>query len=169
MRISHISDCTSDDACVDSAIQIMDSPPRDRPIRIRTFGGLSVRVAQAPMLMRARPPQRELDLLSALVAGGPHGVDFRALAIAVWPDAEDGAAKNCCAVTANRLRRRLGRADAVTLANGRMRLESSLVSADAWEFDQVIAQWEVAISDGDAQVAMWMARAFRLYVGEFIP
>lgn len=90
---------------------------------------------------------------------------------ALWPDAEGDAAKRSFDITLHRLRRVLGRDDAVLLENGKLALNPGVVWVDALAFERLAGQADEAlraVRPGDAPVTELHDRALRLYRGPFL-
>jgi DNA-binding SARP family transcriptional activator len=118
------------------------------------------------MLRHTRKAQRRvLDLLKALIALGPEGVSRDAVAGALWPDSDGDAARDAFEVTLHRLRKALGRDDAVQLGQGVLHLDSSIAWVDAVAFERLAAR-----SNGDNGAIDVEAadRALALYAGPFL-
>jgi ATP/maltotriose-dependent transcriptional regulator MalT/DNA-binding SARP family transcriptional activator len=129
------------------------------PLRVHTLGGLQIEVDGVPLRFAGKVQKRPLELLKALVAFGAIGVAESQLAEALWPDAEGDEAHNAFVTTLQRLRKLLGRRQALVLQEGRLSLDRQLCLIDTWAFESVDPQ---AAEDDD------LRRALRLYRGEFL-
>lgn len=109
-----------------------DSPHWPWPLRIHALGGLRVLTDGEPLDFGARPQRKPLDLLKLLVARGPAPVASAWLVDALWPEADGAQAKASFDMALLRLRKLLGRDDAVRLEAGRLGLNRGCVWVDAW-------------------------------------
>ena len=135
------------------------------PIGVHSLGRFTV-VVDGEVLRFARKVQRRvLDLLKCIVALGADGVCRGAVAAALWPDAEGGAAKQSFDVTLHRLRKLLGRDDAVELSQGMLYVNPMVVWVDATAFERLAEQANGAHGDLDAILA---EHALALYRGSFL-
>ena len=91
---------------------------------------------------------------------------------ALWPEADGDAAKRSFDVTLHRLRRLLGRDDAVVLEAGKLALNQAVVWADALAFERLAARAEESLRVGARTPGMPLAelvdRALRLYRGALL-
>ena len=134
-------------------------------IRIHVLGRFEV-VVNGEVLRHARKAQRRvLDMLKALVSLGAEGVSRDAIATALWPESEGDAARDVFEVTLHRLRKLLGRDDAVQLSHGMLHLNPTIVWTDALAFERAAAR-----ANGDHGVTDVEAaeRALALYAGPFL-
>ena len=135
------------------------------PIKIRAFGSFEV-VVDGEVLQFARKAQRRvLDLLKCVVALGADGVSRATVAAALWPDAEGDAASQSFDVTLHRLRKLIGRDDAVQLSHGLLHLDPTVVWVDATAFERLADRANGAHDDLDPEAA---ARALALYRGPLL-
>jgi DNA-binding SARP family transcriptional activator len=135
------------------------------PIRIYTLGRFEI-IVNGEVLGHARKAQRRvLDLLKAHVALGPAGISCTVVAGALWPDSEGDAARGAFEVTLHRLRKLLGRDDALQLRHGTLHLNAAIAWTDALAFEQAAAL--AADSHGVADLGA-AERALALYTGPFL-
>jgi DNA-binding SARP family transcriptional activator len=107
------------------------------PIRIHALGRFEV-IINGEVLRHARKAQRRvLDLIKALVALGAEGVSRDAIAGALWPESEGDAARDAFEVTLHRLRKLLGRDDAIQLSHGMLHLNHVVAWTDALAFERL--------------------------------
>jgi DNA-binding SARP family transcriptional activator len=106
------------------------------PLTIRALGRFEVARDGVPLETRGKAQKKPLELLKALVALGGEGVDAARLAGLLWPDAEGDAAKGSFDTTLWRLRKLLGRDDALVLAEGKLSLDRERCWLDVWAFEQ---------------------------------
>ncbi|HSN31160.1 MAG TPA: hypothetical protein VLU41_00620, partial [Ideonella sp.] len=133
------------------------------PVRLHVLGGLRIEVDGAEVALGARAPRKPLDLLKAVVAHGPAPVDAALVLDALWSDAEGGAARAAFDMAVLRLRKLLGREDAVRLDAGRIGFDTGLVWVDAWAFASGASDaYPGALFGHDAVQPWWAAARERL-------
>lgn len=135
------------------------------PVRVRALGALQLDVGAAEgKPSHKKPPHRLLDLLKALVSLGPE-VTAPRVAEALWPDADGDQANGNLSASVHRLRKLLGRDDAILHRDGRLTLNPHVCWIDAIAFEQLTAP----ITDADAVIETdnlaKTERAFFLYQG----
>ena len=104
------------------------------PVRIHALGGLRVEIEGEELHFGARGQRKPLDLLKLIVVHGPASIDTALVLDALWPEAEGGAARAAFDMAVMRLRKLLGREDALRLDAGRVGLEAGCVWVDAWAY-----------------------------------
>src|SRR6185436_16224990 len=112
-----------------------------------------------PLQFSRKIPRKTLALLKALVAYGGQEVSEQLLCDSLWSDEEADAARQALGITVVRLRKLLGRNEAVVQLGGKISLDQASCWVDAWRFEQRAAQ-----VDGAAAVANVLA----LYEGTFL-
>jgi DNA-binding SARP family transcriptional activator len=125
----------------------------------------------APLGGRGKAQKKPLDLLKALVALGAERVDTARLAGLLWPDAEGDAAKGSFDTTLYRLRKLLGRDDALVLAEGKLSLDRRQCWLDVWAFEDIARAADAAPAGGDlaAEHAVRLGRGIlEAYPGHFL-
>jgi ATP/maltotriose-dependent transcriptional regulator MalT/DNA-binding SARP family transcriptional activator len=135
------------------------------PVRILTLGRFEVTVDGQVVRFTRKAQRRVLDLLKTLVALGAEGVSREAVAAALWPDSEGDAARDAFEVTLHRLRKLLGRDDAILLEHGMLRVNPELAWVDVLAFERLAneANGDRAPLNLDAAT-----RALALYRGQFL-
>lgn len=138
------------------------------PVRVQVLGDFRVEGDAGPLQPHAAAPGRAaskpLDLLRLLAAHGYDGVPVDDLALALWPgDGREGRQK-AFDITAARLRRLLGRDEAVLVHDRRARLNAHCVWLDLAALHQRLEQAEAATDDSAALRAALDA-ALALYCG----
>jgi len=106
------------------------------PIRIRALGGFDVLIDGVQFVSGVKPPRRPLDLLKALLIANGHAVGAAELADRLWPDSDGDTARNSLQVAVHRLRRLLGRDEAVVVQDRKVHLQHALFSVDLWVFER---------------------------------
>lgn len=110
------------------------------PLRIYTLGRFGLVIDGKPLASRGKAQKKSLDLLKAAVALGGREVDAGELADILWPDAEGDAARSAFDMTVHRLRKLLGRDDAVAMREGKLSLNAELCWVDVWAFERGLGQ-----------------------------
>jgi LuxR family transcriptional regulator, maltose regulon positive regulatory protein len=142
------------------------------PIRVYTLGRFALFIGEARFDHGRKAQRRVLDLLKAIIAFGGIGVGRDQLATALWPDSEGADGINALEVTLYRLRKVLGRDDAIRLEQGEVSLNRRAVWVDAYAFDElaVLAGRKEAGTGRDPDEWADAARkAIDLYYGSFLP
>ena len=105
------------------------------PIRIRALGPLTLAFdANARPETQKKSSHRLLDLLKALICLGPK-VTTERLAEALWPDADGDQAQGNLSSSVHRLRKLLGREDAIVQRDGKVSLNDRVCWVDAHAFE----------------------------------
>ena len=133
-------------------------------VEIRTLGGFSLAVGGMPLGFPRKAPRRPLSLLKAIVALGHPAVCEHRLTDALWPDAEADAAHQAFNMALHRLRKLLGRHDAVVLRDGRIYLDCRLCWVDACALERLAA----GAGPRDADPAQALRQVLELYRGDFL-
>ena len=107
-------------------------------IVIFTLGRFEILLNGNPLRFKGRAPVRSLELLTLLVAAGDGGASAGRLADQLWPDADGFDAYRAFTTTLHRLRRLLGCHDAVRLSAGRLSLDPTICTIDAWDFERAL-------------------------------
>lgn len=105
------------------------------PVSVRTLGVFEIRVDGREVCAAGRPQFKVLALLKALIAAGGRHVSSRQLEEWLWPDAEGDASVGNLKVTMHRLRKLLGRDDALILHDGCISINESVCWVDIWRFE----------------------------------
>jgi DNA-binding SARP family transcriptional activator len=127
-------------------------------IRIQALGRFRVEVDGQPLAFGRKVPHKVLQLLQTLLCDRRDGLGRQLLCEALWPNDPMWTASGTLATTLHRLRRLLGSYEAISTAEGRLRLDPQYCSADLWEFEQAAA------TSHDLPSAF---SAFELYQGTF--
>lgn len=142
------------------------------PIRIHTLGGFAVTIEGAPLRSPRKAPRKPLELLKALIAQGGQAASAAQLTEALWPQAEGDAAADAFEVTLRRLRKLLGRDEAILLEDGRLSLNAGCCWLDVWAFERTVGRMESRVTDTfpmtDAELTSLGERLVALYPGHFL-
>jgi len=101
------------------------------PVRINTLGRFEIEIDGQALAFSGKAPRRVLALLKAIVAFGGREVKDYLLIDALWADQEGDVARDAFRVALHRLRKLLGRADAIEIDDGRVSLNQRLCRVDA--------------------------------------
>ncbi|MHB8816942.1 MAG: AfsR/SARP family transcriptional regulator, partial [Steroidobacteraceae bacterium] len=143
------------------------------PIRIQTLGGFALKLDGVPVRSARKAQKKPRELLKALAAQGVHEVGTANIAEMLWPEAEGDAALEALEVTLRRLRKLLGRDEAVRLHEGRLALNEGLCWVDTRAFERAHQRADALVRDGrpdaaDADLESVAQRLLSLYTGHFL-
>ncbi len=134
------------------------------PVRIVALGTLAIEVDGAPLEFGPRAQRKSLDLLKVLIAHGPAPVDAAVVLDALWPDADGAAARSAFDMAVMRLRKLLGRNEALRLDASRIALDTAQVWVDAFAFAQgATDDYPGPLFGADAVQPWWAAARERLH------
>jgi DNA-binding SARP family transcriptional activator len=109
---------------------------RPAPIRISALGGFDLTIDGVAFASGAKPQRRPLDLLKVLLVANGSSVGAAELADKLWPDSDGDTARNSLQVAVHRLRRLLGRDQAVVVQDRKVYLDHGLCAVDVWTFER---------------------------------
>lgn len=141
------------------------------PIRIYALGRFEIVIDGASLRATGKAQRKPLDLLRCLIALGGRQVSSSSIIRFLWPDSDGDAAQATFDSAVLRLRRLLGRPDAILLSEGRLTLNPKTVWVDLWAFQRLSGKLDSPdlVAVGDGKVAEEIANsAFRLYQGHFL-
>ena len=146
-----------------------DSESWPWPIKVSTMGPFMLTVEDTPMRSTGKAQRKSLDLLQALIALGGQNVATSALIGYLWPSPE-GDAGRAFEGALYRLRKTLGRDDAIFLVDGRLTLNVKIVWVDVWALERRLDEAEAAIAaaDGKPIHGELAYPVFALYRGHFL-
>lgn len=127
------------------------------PIRITTLGSFVLEIEGQPVSFTGKAPRKVLALLKAIVAFGGRDVKDYLLIDALWADQEGDVARDAFRVALHRLRKLLGRSDAIVTEEGHVGLDPRLCWVDAMAFENGL------------QRTADCARSLDRYRGPFLP
>lgn len=118
-------------------IRMRDLPPPSAdiddwpwPLRIYTLGRFSIVADGSALAFQGKSQKKPLDLLKAAIAMGGSEIAITLLMEALWPEADPDAARKAFDVALLRLRRLLGRDDAISIADGRLSVNAKVCWVD---------------------------------------
>jgi DNA-binding SARP family transcriptional activator len=125
--------------------QVLECPqgavplPAGAPVRINALGGLTIVVDDQPLRFGRTLPRKPLALLRSLLTVGDRSISPHTACESLWPEADGYDAYRALVTTVYRLRGLLRYREAVRFSAEGVKLESTLVSVDAWEFERALA------------------------------
>ena len=141
-----------------------------RPLKIFTLGRFEILRDDVPIEFSRKAPRKLVSLLKFIIAHGSRGVTVQQVTDSLWTDLEADAAHEALSTNLHRLRKLLGRSEAIRLIEGRISIDSSLCWVDALAFehlsDSCISAWQK--SDG-MNATEYAERAATVYRGSFLP
>ncbi|MFP3929292.1 MAG: BTAD domain-containing putative transcriptional regulator, partial [Desulfobacteraceae bacterium] len=142
------------------------------PVKILTMGRFLVLVKGEPLVFSGKAPQRPIELLKGLIAMGGDA-SKEDLCDALWPDSPGDSAVSALTTTLQRLRRLLGRKDAVLVHQGRLALNPRVcwVDVEALQgiFNRLGSTWCAEPPDEVLHLsAELFQKAARLHSGPFL-
>lgn len=146
-----------------------ESPEADAwpwAIRVHTLGRFSVVIDGVPLVFHGKAQRRPMDLLKIVIAFGGRDIGLTALMASLWPDAEGDAARKSFDVALLRLRRLLGRDDAILLGNGKLSLNNRICWVDLWALERLLGSADARQTT--AQKARHARAALDRYRGAFL-
>lgn len=139
------------------------------PLKVLALGEFSATAGGKALGTGGKAAKRPLDLLKFIVASGRRDVAAAQAVATLWPDLEGDQAKSAFNVALHRLRRLLGRDEAVTLDSGRLGLPENLVWVDVFAFESDAAAVDAHFARGEfAEGERRAERALDLYRGAFL-
>lgn len=139
------------------------------PIRVLTLGRFQIEQDGVALAFGGKSARKPLELLQFAIASGGRDVSAATVMFALWRELEGDKAKSAFNVALHRLRKLLGKDDAITLELGRLSLNPKVVWVDCLAFEQLVdgvgsaAQARLA-----PQAAAHLRRAVALYGGAFL-
>lgn len=135
------------------------------PIRVRTLGRFCIEIDGAALSMRGKVARKPLELLQFIIASGGSEVAASNAMFALWPDLDGDKARSAFNVALHRLRKLLGRDEAITLELGRLGLGAQVTWVDCLAFEALADRVVPPLTAATAPVAQ---RAQALYGGHFL-
>ena len=138
-------------------------------VKVYTLGRFGLLAEDRPVEFGRKVQQRPLSLLKAVIALGGRDVPEARLAELLWPDADGDLAHHSFTVALSRLRKLLGKEEALVLKEGRLSLSNRLCWVDVWVFERFLGQAEMAGKEGKGTEAVpHYEKALSLYRGSFL-
>ena len=139
------------------------------PVRVRTLGGLRIEIDAQSLVFKGKVAKKPLELLLFVIASSGVEVSVGTVAFALWRELEGDKAHAALTAALHRLRKLLGRDDAVLLELGRLSLNPQRVWVDCLAFEQLadsVGMPNVAALPPALRAAAERAQA--LYGGPFL-
>jgi DNA-binding SARP family transcriptional activator len=139
------------------------------PVKVYTLGRFGLLADDRPVEHGRKAQQKPLALLKALIALGGRGIPEARLAEHLWPEADGDLAHHSFEVALSRLRKLLGKEDALVLKEKRLSLSNRHCWVDAWAFERILGQAEKARREGkETEANRLFEKALVLYRGPFL-
>jgi DNA-binding SARP family transcriptional activator len=135
------------------------------PIKLCTLGKLDIHCEDKRLTLSAKTPKKTLELLKLLVCKQGQETARDAVIDQLWPDTDGDRAIQNFDTTLHRLRKLLGRNEAVSIEAGRLTLNPTLCWVDAWHFETLMDQAK-SISNPTKQIEL-LTGCIALYSGPF--
>ena len=134
-------------------------------VRIRVLGQVAIEVEGTPLAFGSKAQKKPIALLKALVAKGPRDVSQSVLVEELWSDSDGDAGESALRMALHRLRKLFRRDDAVTISEGKLRLNERVCWVDAWSLDDFCGRIDVMkddelVSQSDRLLALYKGSAF---------
>ena len=140
------------------------------PVKVHTLGRFGLLVDDRPVEHGRKVQQKPLALLKALLALGGREVPEGRLAEFLWPETDGDLAHNSFEVALSRLRKLMGKEDALVLKEGRLSLSNRQCWVDVWAFERSLGQAEKARKEGKrTEEIRLFEKALSLYRGPLLP
>ena len=138
-------------------------------LKVYTLGRFGLLADDRPVEFGRKVQQRPLSLLKALIALGGRDVSEARLTELLWPEADGDLAHHSFTVALSRLRKLLGKEEALVLKEGRLSLSNRHCWVDIWVFERFLGQAEKARHEGKGTEAVRLfEKAMSLYRGPFL-
>ena len=139
------------------------------PVKVYTLGRFSLLVNDRPVEFGRKVQQRPLSLLKALIALGGRYVSEARVTDLLWPDADGDLAHQSFAIALNRLRKILGKEEALPLKEGRLSLSNRHCWVDVWAFERSLGRAEKARKEGkETESIRALEKGLSIYRGSFL-
>ena len=141
-------------------------------LEVRCLGYFSIRPRTDARPIKLKTNTRPAALLQLLIAVGTKGVEKRQAEAMLWPPAQEKIARGRLNTALHRLRRILGVDHACRVEQSVIKLDASVLSIDAWEFDSeaesLLARLRQATDLDSGEIAIRCERLLELYRGSFL-
>jgi LuxR family transcriptional regulator, maltose regulon positive regulatory protein len=146
------------------------------PVKIYTLGTFRLLLDETPLRTTSKVQRKPLQMLKVLISLGGDEIREEQVTDLLWPEAEGDAAHTVFTTTLLRLRRLVRSEKAVSLHEGKVRLNPEYVWVDAFAIEQYISRAEkcmntYAISrnaDDLREMLRLTDRAMKIYGGHFL-
>lgn len=139
-------------------------------MKIYTLGRFALEVVEQPVEFPRKFPRKPVTLLKLLIALGGGGISATQVEDFLWPDNDGDAAYRSLISALARLRKILGREDAIGFTGGTLSLNPRICWVDCLCFDNLIKTSEAEENENTSSNGVAFAeRAKALYHGQFLP
>ncbi len=135
------------------------------PIRIYTLGRFAAHCESEAFDSQRKLPKKPLQLLTFLISAGREGIFREKIANRLWPDSDGDRAMQNLNTTLHRLRKLLGRDEAVVLRNGQLILDDKVCWVDSHHFTWIAQQYDITLIYSNNNE--YLERALGMYHGPF--
>lgn len=140
------------------------------PVKVYTLGRFGLLVDDHPVEFGRKVQQRPLSLLKAVIALGGRDVSETRITELLWPEADGDLAHHSFTVALSRLRKLLGKEEALVLKEGQVSLSNRHCWVDVWAFERSLGQAEKAKrEEKGTEVFRYFEKGLSLYGGSFLP
>lgn len=108
-------------------------------VKVYTLGRFTLLIDEEAVRFASRGQGKVLELLKALITFGGREVGEERLTDALWPETEGSKGRQLFKITLHRLRRLLGKQEAITLRAGKVTLDPRFCWVDAWAFERLLS------------------------------
>ena len=112
------------------------------PSRIRTLGEFTILRDDKPVKYSRKAPKKPLSLLKALIVSGGREVPENNLIDMLWPEADGDLGHLSLKAALHRLRRLLGKPEAIQYKEAALTLDPHCFWVDAWAFQRTLEKIE---------------------------
>jgi len=175
IEVSHVQHLIRKHKLVPDAPMSVDEWPY--PVKIYTLGDFGLLKNDEPVQFGNKVQQKPLAMLKTLTALGGRDIAETQMTDILWPDADGDSAHKSFEMTLLRLRRLLGREDAVSLKGGSLSLNAGCCRVDAQAFENLARNademWKKSSGresrDRAAGAVRLSEKALEMYKGPFLP
>jgi ATP/maltotriose-dependent transcriptional regulator MalT/DNA-binding SARP family transcriptional activator len=136
------------------------------PVKIYTLGRFEIVMDGNPLHFSGKEQKKPLELIKALIARGGRDVPVERMTDALWPEADGDLAYKSFETTLGRLRKLLGREDAILYRARRLTINRQQLWVDCHALEQLFDAIQDSSSD---QTALLCEKALDLFKGPFLP
>ena len=135
-------------------------------IKIFTLGRFEIFKDDKKIEFLRKAQKKPLALLKAIISHGGRDVSEEEIADALWPDSEGDMARQSFDTTLHRLRKLIGSEKVIQHRERKLTLDARYCYADAWGFENIIAQFD-AVGNKEKTFSA-IEKAVNLYKGHFL-
>lgn len=146
------------------------------PIKIYSLGEFRIFIDDRRLMFEGKVQQKPLSMLKMLIALGGRDLSEIRMMDSLWPDADGDSAHKSFEMTLLRLRRLLGREDAVILTGAAVSLNPGCCWVDAQAFEHLAGSadkaWKKSSGKsrgGAARAVRLIEKALEMYGGPLLP